>query len=260
MASLDAITAARAAALPGTAGSADLVLRNGRIFTGDPARRQAAALALSAGRITAVGDEADIAALAGPGTRVVDALGRRLIPGLNDSHIHLIRGGVNYLLELRWDGVSALSLALRMLREQAQRTLPGHWVRVVGGWTGAQFAGKRLPAVSELNAVAPDTPVLVLHLYQSAILNRAAITALGYTKDTPDPPGGRRLGIPPARELRRDDRLLPGNIQRVRRRGDVPQRHLVVLRPCRYGEPAVARAHRCSRRRHLRPEPHRYGR
>jgi hypothetical protein len=90
VASLDPITATRAATPPGTAGSADLVLRNGRIFTGDPARPAAAALAVSAGRITAVGDEADIAALAGPATRVVDALGRRVIPGLNDSHIHLI--------------------------------------------------------------------------------------------------------------------------------------------------------------------------
>jgi len=163
VASLGPITAARAPTPPGTAGSADLILRNGRIFTGDPARPQAAALAVSAGRITAVGNEADIAALAGPGTRVVDALGRRVIPGLNDSHIHLIRGGVNYLLELRWDGVPALSLALRMLREQAEHTPPGQWVRVVGGWSGAQFAEKRLPTVSGLNAAAPDTPVLVLH-------------------------------------------------------------------------------------------------
>ena len=86
-----------------------------------------------------------------------------MIPGLKDSHIHLIRGGVNYLLELRWDGVPSLSLGLRMLREQAERTPPGQWVGVVGGWSGAQFAEKRLPTV------------LVLHLYQSAILNRAAI-------------------------------------------------------------------------------------
>jgi len=170
--------------------TADLVLRNGRISTGDPARPEAAALAVSAGRITAVGDEGDVAALIGPGTRVVDALGHRVIPGLNDSHIHLIRRGVNYLLELRWDGVPSLSLGLRMLCEQAQRTSPGQWVRVVGGWTGAQFAEKRLPTVSDLNAAAPDTPVLVLHLYQSAILNRPAVAALGYAKDTPDPPGG----------------------------------------------------------------------
>ena len=138
-----------------------------------------------------MGDEGDVAALIGPGTRVVDALGHRVIPGLNDSHIHLIRGGVNYLLELRWDGVPALSLGLRMLCEQAQRTPPGQWVPVVGGWTGAQFAEKRLPTVSDLNAAAPDTPVLVLHLYQSAILNRPAVAALGYAKDTPDPPGGQ---------------------------------------------------------------------
>jgi len=84
--------------------TADLVLRNGRISTGDPARPEAAALAVFAGRITAMGDEGDVAALIGPGTRVVDTLGHRVIPGLNDSHIHLIRGGVNYLLELRWDG------------------------------------------------------------------------------------------------------------------------------------------------------------
>jgi predicted amidohydrolase YtcJ len=179
------------ATLPGAAGTADLVLRNGRIFTGDPTRPEATALAVSGGRLIAVGDEADVAALSGPGTRVVDAIGRRVIPGLNDSHIHLIRGGVNYLLELRWDNVPSLSLGLRMLRQQAARTPPGQWVRVVGGWSGAQFAEKRLPTVSELNAAAPDTPVLVLHLYQSAILNRAAVAALGYGRDTPDPPGGQ---------------------------------------------------------------------
>ncbi len=92
-----------------------------------------------------MGDEGDVAALIGPGTPVVDALGHRVIPGLNDSHIHLIRGGVNYLLELRWDGVPTLSLGLWMLCEQAQRTPPGQWVPVVGGWTGAQFAEKAPP-------------------------------------------------------------------------------------------------------------------
>ena len=171
--------------------AADLILRNARIFTGNPMRSHADALAASNGRITVVGSEADVAALIGPDTRVIDALGRRVIPGLNDSHIHLIRGGINYLLELRWDGVPSLSMALQMLRMQSDRTPPGQWVRVVGGWSGAQFAERRLPTVSELNAAAPDTPVLVLHLYQSAILNRAAVAALGYTKDTPDPPGGQ---------------------------------------------------------------------
>ncbi len=77
-----------------------------------------------------------------------------------------------------------------MLRQQAERTPAGHWVRVVGGWTADQFTEQRVPTVSELNAAAPDTPVLVLHLYQSGILNRAAVEAIGFTKETPNPPGG----------------------------------------------------------------------
>ena len=61
---------------------------------------------------------------------------------------------------------------------------------MVGGWTGDQFAEGRLPTIAELNAAAPDTPVFVLHLYQSALLNRAAVEAVGFTKDSPNPPGG----------------------------------------------------------------------
>ncbi|MBO0873827.1 MAG: amidohydrolase, partial [Pseudonocardia sp.] len=138
-----------------------------------------------------MGDDADVARLVGPGTEVVDALGRRVVPGLNDSHLHVIRGGLNYVLELRWDGVRSLRQALAMLREQAEHTPKGQWVRVVGGWTGDQFAERRLPTIAELNAAAPDTPVFVLHLYQAAMLNRAAVRAVGLTKQTPDPKGGQ---------------------------------------------------------------------
>jgi predicted amidohydrolase YtcJ len=66
-------------------------------------------------------------------------------------------------------------------------------VRVVGGFTEHQFAEKRLPTLAELNAVAPDTPVFILHLYDRALLNAAALRAVGYTKDTPEPPGGEIL-------------------------------------------------------------------
>ncbi|MFF6888480.1 amidohydrolase [Streptomyces sp. NPDC012421] len=171
--------------------AAELVVRNARIHTGDPARPAATALAARAGRITAIGDEADVARHVGSRTRVVDALGRRIIPGLNDSHLHVIRGGLNYVLELRWDGVPSLRQALAMLREQAGRTPKGQWIRVVGGWTADQFAERRMPTVAELTAAAPDTPVFVLHLYQSALLNRAAVRAAGFTRDTPDPRGGQ---------------------------------------------------------------------
>ncbi|MFS0695190.1 amidohydrolase [Streptomyces nitrosporeus] len=171
--------------------AADLVVRNAKIHTGDPRLPQAEAIAIRDGVITVVGGDKDVAGQVGPATRVVDALGRRMIPGLNDAHLHVIRGGLNYVLELRWDGVRTLRQGLAMLREQAARTPEGQWVRVVGGWSAEQFAERRLPTVAELNAAAPDTPVFVLHLYQSAILNRAALKAAGYGRDTPDPRGGQ---------------------------------------------------------------------
>jgi len=113
-----------------------------------------------------------------------------VIPGLNDSHTHPIRGGLNYNLELRWDGVPSLADALGLLREQARRTPPPHWVRVVGGWSEFQFRERRMPTLDEINAAAPETPVFILHLYDRGFLNGAALRAVGYTKDTPDPPGG----------------------------------------------------------------------
>jgi predicted amidohydrolase YtcJ len=121
---------------------------------------------------------------------VIDAGGRRLIPGLNDSHTHLIRGGLNYNMELRWEGVPSLADALRMLKEQAERTPAPQWVRVVGGWSEFQFAERRMPTLGEINTAAPDTPVFILHLYARALLNRAALNALGITRETPNPPGG----------------------------------------------------------------------
>jgi predicted amidohydrolase YtcJ len=170
---------------------ADLVVRNGRIYTGDPRRPYAGAIAIRDGRILAVSDDYGMARHITQATRVVDVMGRRVIPGLIDAHMHVIRTGLHYLLELRWDGVRSLRQALAMLRDQATRTPPGQWVRVVGGWSKEQFAEQRLPTINELNAAAPDTPVMVTHLYQSVLLNGAAVAAAGYTRETPDPPGGQ---------------------------------------------------------------------
>jgi predicted amidohydrolase YtcJ len=167
----------------------DLILSNGRFATLDPANPQAEAVAIAGGRFTAVGSMAEVVPLAGPETRVVDLGRRRAVPGLIDSHTHLIRGGLNYNLELRWDGLRSLADAMAMLKRQAEVTPPPQWVRVVGGFTEHQFAEKRLPTLDELNAAAPETPVFILHLYDRALLNRAALRAVGYTKDTPAPPG-----------------------------------------------------------------------
>lgn len=168
----------------------DLILHNGRITTLDRAKPKAAAIAVRDGLIAATGDDADVLRLANGDTEVIDLRGRRVIPGLNDSHTHVIRGGLHYTMELRWEGAPSLADALRMLKEQAARTPPPQWVRVVGGWSEFQFAERRWPTLEEINAAAPDTPVFILHLYSHALLNAAALRAVGYTRDTPNPPGG----------------------------------------------------------------------
>ena len=168
----------------------DLILRNGRFTTLDRANPTASAVAIAQGRFTKVGDDREVMALAGAGTRVIDLGGRSVLPGLIDNHLHIIRGGLNFNMELRWDGVRSLADAMAMLKAQVAVTPAPQWVRVVGGFTEHQFAEKRLPTLAELNAVTPDTPVFILHLYDRALLNGAALRAVGYGKDTPAPPGG----------------------------------------------------------------------
>jgi len=168
-----------------------LILRNAKITTLDEQSSEAQAIAIADGKVVKTGSDDDIMRLSNSTTKVIDLNGRRVIPGLNDSHLHIIRGGLNYNMELRWEGVPSLSDALRLLKEQAENTPAPQWVRVVGGWTEFQFVEKRMPTLEELNRAAPDTPVFVLHLYASAMLNRAALDVLGFNKNTPDPPGGK---------------------------------------------------------------------
>ena len=169
--------------------TAETILHNGKIATnGSPAFVEA--VAIQDGKIVATGNNDCVLDFRGPMTQVIDLHGRTVIPGLNDSHMHPIRGGLNYNMELRWDGVPSLADALRMLKEQAQRTSPPQWVRVVGGWTEFQFAERRMPTLAEINEASPDVPVFVLHLYDRAWLNAAALRAIGYTRDTPPFPAG----------------------------------------------------------------------
>jgi predicted amidohydrolase YtcJ len=182
--------------------SAETIIYNAKIATnGVPSFVEA--VAIGNGKFIATGKNDEILRQRSPETKVIDGKGRTVIPGLNDSHMHPIRGGLNYNMELRWDGVPSLADALRMLKEQAARTPAPQWVRVVGGWTEFQFVERRMPTLEEINAAAPDTPVFVLHLYDRALLNGAALRALGYTKDTPDPQAG---------EIQRDKRGNPTGI------------------------------------------------
>ena len=169
---------------------ADLIVRNAKVTTLHDAG-VAEALAVRGEKFAAVGGEAEVLRLAGAGTRLVDAGGRRVIPGLNDSHLHAIRGGLLYNLELRWDGVASLRRGLEMIREQADRTPEGQWVRVMGGWSPYQFAEKRMPTVAELNETAPEVPVLVLFGYSQVLVNRAGVAALRLSPASQPAGGGR---------------------------------------------------------------------
>src|ERR1700716_1020090 len=143
----------------------DVILHGGRIATLDRANPLADAVAITGGRFSAGGRDADIMPLAGPRTQRINLGGRAALPGLIDNHLHIIRGGLNFNMELRWDGVRSLADAMAMLKRQGFRTPPPPRVRVAGGFTAHQFAEKRLPTLAEINAAAPDTPVFLLHLY-----------------------------------------------------------------------------------------------
>jgi predicted amidohydrolase YtcJ len=168
-------------------GAPDLIVRNAKVFTHQNGFQEA--FAVKDGAFIKVGRNDEIMALKSEKTQVIDAGGRTVIPGLTDTHAHPIRAGLNYNLELRWDGVKSLKEGLQMIKEQAKHTPEGQWVRVVGGWSPHQFKENRLPTIAELNEASPDRPVFVLYLYSKAFINKAALKELKYTKNTKFPGG-----------------------------------------------------------------------
>jgi predicted amidohydrolase YtcJ len=163
---------------------ADLILTNGKIATMAREGEFVQAVAVKDGKVLATGSNAQVLKLKSAATQLIDVGGRTVIPGLNDSHLHVIREGLNYNMELRWDGVTSLKRALEMLKEQAARTPDGEWVKVIGGWNEYQFEEKRLPTLEEINAAVPDKPVFILYLYGLGFLNKKGVETLGYAKDT----------------------------------------------------------------------------
>ena len=170
-------------------GPPELVLRGGRVHvaTGEA---PVEAVAVRGGAVAAVGTDVEVAGLAGPTTRVVDLGGRTVVPGLIDSHLHVVRGGLTWTQELLWFEVGSLDEALDMIRSKAATTPPGSWIRVVGGWQRGQFRERRDPTREELTALAPAHPVYVQLLYEEAVLNDAGLRAAGIDRHTPDPERG----------------------------------------------------------------------
>lgn len=157
---------------------ADLIVFNAKITTQHLAQPQASALAVKRGKIYAVGTDAEILILKNNNTKVIDADGRRLVPGLNDVHLHVLNES-NYNYNVRWDGVPTLKQALEMLSEQGKRTPKGQWVKVIGGWSPYQFKENRHPTIEELNQAVPDKPLIVQYAYNRAFLNEPAMKLMG---------------------------------------------------------------------------------
>src|SRR5262245_56039302 len=109
----------------------DSIFHHGLFTTLDRSNPAASAGAITDGVFTAAGHDHDVMRLAGPSARVVDLKGRRVLPGLIDNHLHIIRGGLNFNMELRWDGVRSLADAMSILKRQVAITPPPQWVRVV---------------------------------------------------------------------------------------------------------------------------------
>jgi predicted amidohydrolase YtcJ len=167
---------------PAQAQPPDTILVNGKVVLHDAAPAQA--LAVRDGKISAIGNSADIGALAGSATRVIDLGGRTLIPGLIDSHIHAIRAGLSFTTEVHWIGVRTLTEALDRIRAAAKRAPKGTWLIVAGGWTERQFKEDRRPTQGEIAAAAPDHHVYVQQLYSRVLLDPGGYEALGIARNT----------------------------------------------------------------------------
>jgi predicted amidohydrolase YtcJ len=183
----------------------DLVLRNARVVTFDEAAPRAESVAVKDGRVLAVGSDDELTPLAAVARHTADLGGRTVLPGLNDSHIHAMRAGLDWERTLHWEDVRSLAEALARVRAAAAARPPGEWIRVVGGWHSRQLAEGRPPTRAELDAAAPGHPVYLQELYQRAVLNSAALARCGWDGASADPPGG---------ELVRDaDGALTGEVR-----------------------------------------------
>jgi len=182
------LCAALALASAGGARAAEIVIHNARVTTLDPARPQAQALAVSGGRIVAVGADEEVLRAHGAGARRIDAGGRRVIPGLIDSHIHAIRGGLSFSHEARLEGARSIEAAMARVRAAAARTPAQDWILIGGGWTPEQFAQGRRPSAAEFDAAAPGRRLYAQLFYRAAYVSPEGRASLGLDPQAP-PPG-----------------------------------------------------------------------
>jgi predicted amidohydrolase YtcJ len=170
--------------------TADMVLINGKVITLDDTSSILQAIAIRDGRVLAVGADEDIRKRADARTKIIDLGGRTVVPGLMDSHIHALRAGLTYAVELSWIGVPSLAKGLDLIRDAARTSPPGAWIKIGGGWTELQFPERRGPTIEELVAAAPNRPVYVQRLYNTAWITPTGVKLMKLTPDS-EIPGGK---------------------------------------------------------------------
>ena len=165
---------------------ADTILVNGNVITVDDAQPRARAVAIAGGRILAVGTDAEVRAHETAATRVIDLGGRTVVPGLAENHFHSVCGGAGVDLS----GARTLAEVLSAIAAAVREAAPGAVVVTNSDWHEAQLAEQRLPLRRDLDAVAPDHPVVVVRGGHEYVLNSAGLARWGITAETPVPAAG----------------------------------------------------------------------
>ncbi len=169
--------------------AADLIIRNAKVWTVDKDRPTAQAVAVLGDRIVAVGSNEEVAAWQGVHTRTVEASGKLLLPGFNDSHVHFVDGGLSLDSVQLNDATSATEFAHR-IGEQAKKTPQGEWV-TGGDWDETKWTPAAMPSKELIDPLSPNTPVFVSRYDgHMALANSITLKLAGITAQTPDPPGG----------------------------------------------------------------------
>jgi predicted amidohydrolase YtcJ len=169
--------------------AADLIIQNARVWTVDPSRPEADAIAVLGDRIVAVGSSAQVDAWRGPNTRVVDAAGKRLLPGFNDAHVHFTDGGAQ-LDSVQLNDAAGAQEFVRRIRERAAKSAKGEWL-LGGDWDETKWSPAELPTKELIDSATPDTPVAVSRYDGHMVLaNSLALRLAGITAQTQDPAGG----------------------------------------------------------------------
>ncbi|GAB4118415.1 MAG: amidohydrolase [Roseiflexaceae bacterium] len=169
--------------------SPDLILYNGQITTFVSDLPQCTAIACKDGRVLAIGNDAEIRALAGHTTTQIDLAGRRAAPGFNDAHNHLLQVGIKFS-RLEVENCTSIAQMVEMIRERAAITPPGQWI-IGEGWNESLFAEGRLPNRHDLDAATTNHPVMMQRFFNMDAVNSLALELGGISADTPDPVGGK---------------------------------------------------------------------